>query len=299
MADLAAAGQQVVIDLLVRRFLCPAAGCDRRTFVEQVDGLTERFVRRTPLLRRSLEKMALALAGRPGARLAAHLSIPANPSLIRLVLWRNLCEAVEKCVAVHRRCLAEPTEDTPAGTTAEPEVPVRPEGMRVTRRRGRHATVHALYDKGVPIQAIPDVLGLDRKTVHRYAHAATPQDASLATGSRRQGEIHAYSPYPQRRWNEGCTDAARLHTEISELGFTGSKRTVRRHPQENRASGKPAPDKPKTLTVRTATWLITSHPDHLDERSTLKLKKLLARSPELDAVTLCSRPQEVDQNRTT
>ncbi|MGX1364778.1 transposase [Streptomyces canus] len=382
LADLAVAGQQVVIDLLVRRFLCPAAECGRRTFVEQVDGLTERFARRTPLLRRSLEKIALALAGRPGARLAAHLSIPTSAnSLIRLVrrlpdkhvgaaprvlgvddfalkkghiygtiildmetgervdvlpdrtaetltawlrahpgaeivcrdrasayaeavrtacpdaiqvadrfhLWKNLCEAAEKCVATHRSCLAEPTEDAPADATAEPEVSGRPEGMRVIRRRERHAAVHALYDKGVPIQAISEALGLDRKTVRRYAHAATPDEASLGTGSRRYGQVHAYSPYLHRRWNEGCTDSAQLHAEITELGFTGSKRTVRRHLQEIRASGKPAPDKPKTLTVRTATWLITSHPDNLDESGVLKLKKLLSRSPELDAVAACVR----------
>ncbi|MFF9573186.1 ISL3 family transposase [Streptomyces sp. NPDC014685] len=389
LADLAAAGREVVIDLLVRRFLCPAAECGRRTFVEQVDGLTERFARRTPLLRHSLEKIALALVGRPGARLATHLSIPTSAnSLLRLVrrlpdkhvsaaprvlgvddfalkkghvygtiildmesgervdvlpdrtaetltawlrahpgaeivcrdrasayaeavrtacpeavqvadrfhLWKNLCEAVEKCVAAHRSCLAEPAEDAPAdatvghaAATVQEEASGRPEGMRVIRRRERHAAVHALYGKGVPIQAISDTLGLDRKTVRRYAHAATPEDASLGTGSRRYGEIHAYSPYLHRRWNEGCTDAARLHAEIAELGFTGSKRTVRRHLQEIRASGKPAPDKPKTLTVRTATWLITSHPDNLDESSTLKLKKLLARSPELDAVASCIR----------
>ncbi|WP_328834710.1 transposase [Streptomyces europaeiscabiei] len=157
------------------------------------------------------------------------------------------------------------------------------------RRRERHAAVHALYDKGVPIQAISETLGLDRKTVRRYAHAATPEEASLSTGSRRYGQVHAYSPYLHRRWNEGCTDAARLHAEIVELGFTGSKRTVRRHLQEIRASGKPAPDKPRVLTVRTATWLITSHPDHLEESGTLKLKKLLSRCPELDAVAACVR----------
>ncbi|MER6530856.1 transposase [Streptomyces sp. NPDC001508] len=55
-------------------------------FVEQVDGLTERFARRTPLLRCSLEQTALALAERPGARPAAHLSIPTSAnSLLRLV----------------------------------------------------------------------------------------------------------------------------------------------------------------------------------------------------------------------
>lgn len=97
------------------------------------------------------------------------------------------------------------------------------------RRRERHAAVHALHDKGVPIQAISETLGLDRETVRRYAHAAAPEEASLGTGSRRYGQVHAYSPYLHRGWNEGCTDAARLHAEIVGLGFTGSKRTVRRH----------------------------------------------------------------------
>lgn len=163
------------------------------------------------------------------------------------------------------------------------------EGLRVIQRHERHTAVHALYDKGIQIQVIAETLGLDRKTVRRYAHAATPDDASLATGSRSYGQIHSYSPYLHRRWNEGCTDSARLHAEIVELGYRGSKRTVRRHLQEIRASGKPAPDKPKELTVRKATWLITAHPDKINESNALKLKQLLARCPELEAVTDCVR----------
>ncbi|MEU6180448.1 transposase [Streptomyces coeruleorubidus] len=51
-----------------------------------MDGLTERFGRRTPPIRRTLEKLALALAGRPAARLAAHLSVPTSAnSLLRLL----------------------------------------------------------------------------------------------------------------------------------------------------------------------------------------------------------------------
>ncbi|WBO69786.1 ISL3 family transposase (plasmid) [Streptomyces camelliae] len=209
LADLAVAGRKVVIDLVVRRFLCETPECGRRPFVDQVEGLTERFARRTPVLRRTLERLALALTGRPAARLAAHLSIPTSAnSLLRLLgklpdknpgtaprvlgvddfafkkghvygtilmdmetgarvdvlpdrtsetliawlrdhpgveivcrdwasayaeavrtvcpdatqvadrfhLWKNLCEAVEKCVGEHRRCLVEPTEDMTADT---------------------------------------------------------------------------------------------------------------------------------------------------------------------------------------
>ncbi|KPI14330.1 transposase IS204/IS1001/IS1096/IS1165 family protein [Actinobacteria bacterium OK006] len=65
----------------------------------------------------------------------------------RFHLWKNVCEAVEKCVATHRSCLTEPTEDTASHATDGPtaatkeEVSVRPEGMRVIRRRERHAAV--------------------------------------------------------------------------------------------------------------------------------------------------------------
>lgn len=43
------------------------------------------------------------------------------------------------------------------------------------------------------------------------------------------------------------------------------------------------------LTVRQATRLLTSHPDHLDENGTVRLKELLARCPELDSVAACVR----------
>jgi transposase len=42
LADAAIGGRQVAIVLAVRRFFCPAPGCGRRTFAEQVDGLTVR-----------------------------------------------------------------------------------------------------------------------------------------------------------------------------------------------------------------------------------------------------------------
>ncbi|WP_244302605.1 transposase [Streptomyces viridosporus] len=63
----------MVIDLSVRRLYCENPACPRKTFVEQVDGLTERYQRRTPALRRIVEAVAVALAGSAGARLLAVL----------------------------------------------------------------------------------------------------------------------------------------------------------------------------------------------------------------------------------
>ena len=75
LADIAAAGRPVVIDLSVRRLVCDRPTCPRRTFVEQVEGLTVRCGRRTPSLHRLLVAIALALAGRAGARMAAVLAV--------------------------------------------------------------------------------------------------------------------------------------------------------------------------------------------------------------------------------
>jgi transposase len=84
--DVPVAGQPVVIHLTVRRFFCPAAGCSRQTFAEQVPDLTCRYGRRTPVAKQMLEAIGLALGGRAGARLAVAAGIAAGrATLLRLV----------------------------------------------------------------------------------------------------------------------------------------------------------------------------------------------------------------------
>ena len=82
LADAAIGGQRVVIRLAVRRFFCEAAECPARTFAEQVEGLTAVYARRTLLLTGMLEAIALALAGRAGARLAGGFGLPAGRSTL-------------------------------------------------------------------------------------------------------------------------------------------------------------------------------------------------------------------------
>jgi transposase len=86
LADAAVGGRPLRIRLRVRRFVCARVECARRTFVEQVEGLTIRYGRHTALLRRLLEAIGLALAGRAGARLAERLGAPVSRmTLLRLV----------------------------------------------------------------------------------------------------------------------------------------------------------------------------------------------------------------------
>ncbi|MET7548427.1 ISL3 family transposase [Streptomyces sp. NPDC005479] len=85
-ADVPSAGRRVVLQLRVRRFRCGNAMCPRRTFVEQIPGLTRRHGQRTERLRSTLAAVGLALAGRAGARLASVLGLSVSRStVLRLI----------------------------------------------------------------------------------------------------------------------------------------------------------------------------------------------------------------------
>lgn len=87
LADAALGSRPVVIDLCVRRLFCDTAHCARRTFTEQVAGLTVRYGRRTTALAETVQAIALALAGRAGARLAVVLRVPVSrTTLLNVVM---------------------------------------------------------------------------------------------------------------------------------------------------------------------------------------------------------------------
>lgn len=98
LAD-AAIGKPSCLILQVRRFICTNIDCSRATFAEQIEGLTSRYVRRTPLLREILEKIALALARRAGSRLASALGVSVGRSTL-LRLARALSDPLTTTVEV-------------------------------------------------------------------------------------------------------------------------------------------------------------------------------------------------------
>jgi hypothetical protein len=78
----------VVVSVQVQRLLCPARGCARQTFREQVPGLLERYQRRTSRLTGQLGAVVKELAGRAGARLSAFLSVKVSRSTALRLLMR-------------------------------------------------------------------------------------------------------------------------------------------------------------------------------------------------------------------
>ncbi|MGW3985125.1 transposase family protein [Streptomyces mirabilis] len=88
LADVAAGGRPVLIGLPVRRLFCDSLGCGRRTFAEQVEGLTVRHQRRSALLQHLVEMAGVLLAGRGGARLLQILKMPLSRTSVLFHVMR-------------------------------------------------------------------------------------------------------------------------------------------------------------------------------------------------------------------
>ncbi|MFD5164394.1 transposase family protein [Streptomyces hawaiiensis] len=111
LTDTAVAGRPVMIELQVRRFRCRERACRQATFAEQVDGLTFRYGRRSTGLQTVLQRVAVMLAGRAGARLADALAVRASRStLLRLI--RRLPEARSAHTAGARGGRVRPAQGT-------------------------------------------------------------------------------------------------------------------------------------------------------------------------------------------
>ncbi|MET8160315.1 ISL3 family transposase [Sphaerisporangium sp. NPDC005289] len=86
VCDTAVSGHQTVLHLRVLRFWCGNDECGKKTFAEQVPGLTVHYGRYSAPLRSLLQTIGLALGGRAGARLTHRLAAAVNRmTLIRLV----------------------------------------------------------------------------------------------------------------------------------------------------------------------------------------------------------------------
>ena len=86
LTDLPVGGRGVVIDLRVRRLVCPTTSCPRRTFREQVPALTSRWARRTVELTGLVGDLAVVVAGRAGSAVLARLGMTVSRSTVLRVL---------------------------------------------------------------------------------------------------------------------------------------------------------------------------------------------------------------------
>ena len=273
---------------------------------------------------RDAATLAAWLKARPGAEVicrdrasayadGAAAGAPAATQVAdRWHLWHNLGEYAEKTVVAHRGCLTgaagEPAaggQDAPPGqlpdTGPAAAPPREPDGLRdvcgrervlVARTRERYDAVHTLLDAGHSQQDTALILGLDRTTIARFAHAPGP-DALLVKATSRDSKLDPFKPYLNRRWNQGITTAAVLHAELAAQGWTGHLHAVERYLRQFRAADgrtpegrapTPAPAAPPVPKTRQITrWLMT-RPDRLGPGEQAQLAAITAACPHLEAL---------------
>ncbi|ADI12996.1 putative transposase for insertion sequence element [Streptomyces bingchenggensis BCW-1] len=152
-------------------------------------------------------------------------------------LLHNLATGLEKTVTRHRSCLKVSQPDSEQSTA-----PARTSGEETPyerKIRERHRDVHELFQRGLTIDAISARLGLDRKTVRRYARAATAESLMRERPSRSSA-LTPHKPYLARRWAEGCDNAQTLRDEIAARGYQGCRKSGPPLPQHPGPAQRPS-----------------------------------------------------------
>ncbi|RSM36763.1 ISL3 family transposase, partial [Actinoplanes sp. ATCC 53533] len=199
-------------------------------------------------------------------------------------LMHNLSDAVNKAVAHHRRCLQPaPEPSAPAHSATETVSPAEPApaGLRVQRTRARHAEVHALHQQGVGVYVIARRLGLDPKTVRRYAEAADPDLLLGPNGTARDSILDRYKGYLQQRCKDGITGTTELLAEIRARGYRGGERTLRRYLINLRGCDQPTLAPPPVPPARDITGWIMRPDGKLTEEHRAELQRLCDLCPDL------------------
>jgi hypothetical protein len=220
LADAPVGGQQVLIRLRVRRFLCRTLGCARRIALRRgrvygtvlIDIATGNPV--DLLADRKAETSVTGWSSIPASRSSAETEpaqtqmapARARPNVVQVAdrwhLWHNLGEAVERAVTRHHACLREAVdEETQAAVeTLVVAGPVK-ESRLVVRSQQRYAAVQERLAAGCSISQISRELDLERGPVYCFARAAS-LDELLAKTTTRETLIDGFESYLQRRWNE-------------------------------------------------------------------------------------------------
>ena len=215
-------------------------------------------------------------------------------------LLRNLGDAVARVLDRHHPDLRAAADTAGAGVQdAQPAADVSstpvaelPPSDRHAVRRGRFDEAVALHAQGWPARRIARAVGVNRQTVQGWLRSG-----QLPTWRQqpRGSTVDRHAEHLDRRWREGCHNAAQLWREIQGQGFRGQLRTVQRWACGRRdadpttsAMGRGAAAWPMPSKQRAA-WLVVADPERLGAAEQRFVDALSARSPELDGLASLAR----------
>lgn len=139
------------------------------------------------------------------------------------------------------------------------------------------------------LRKIGEELGLARNTVRKYFRQ--PPEPPLPTPRPlRVSKLDRYEDYILTRLSQGCKNAAQIHREITEMGFSGGKSNVKAyiaHLRKSTVDGlTPVKRSRRTqaLSPRAMRWLLTRDRAGLDQEEQTQLDQLLQVSSEVQIV---------------
>ena len=223
-------------------------------------------------------------------------------------LLRNLGDAVHALADRHgsaiRRAAQAVAQERAATAAAEPAPPaaprppnaaVRASEASLSRRQARYEEAARLHGQGVSIRRIAALLGAERKTVRGWLrHGAAPSWRKPKRGSA----LDPFVPLLERRWAEGCHNAARLWREAAAAGYPGRPGTVRAWATKRRGE-QSALEAGQALSVappsgRRVGRLLMTDTDKLADGERRFVVRLLADAPKLaGAVAVAKRLHRV------
>jgi transposase len=221
-------------------------------------------------------------------------------------LLKNLREALTKAtdrcspqIVAAARALWREQQDIQTTTTAGAEPVENPaknghvqqlKQARRARRLQRYEQVLELHRQKLSNREIARRLGMYRDTVRRYLQAGTfPERAAR----RYPGSTIPFGQYLQRRWHEGCRNAAQLTRELQQEGFKGSYYMVKRfvahwrQPEPNGGQNVGQLPSARSLFQRPSSnriaWLLMYPPSDPDNKNQMLLERIRADCPTLAA----------------
>ncbi len=169
----------------------------------------------------------------------------------------------------------------------------------IARRQARYEEAARLRAKGVPLRRIAVRLGAERKTVRRWLRLG---HAPLWKKPARGSLLAPYREVLDRRWAEGCRNAAQLWRELVGLGFAGRPGVVRAWAGQRRQQ-EPAAAMRRTEPVtpawqppssRRIAFLLTAEIERLSERERAFITLLRSEAPRLvEAAAVAVRLRQV------
>lgn len=212
-------------------------------------------------------------------------------------LLRNLGGAVQAAVERHHaavRRAADKMAENPADaasastrTTAEPNAANRCKPTAHERRHARYMEAARLHAAGMSVSRISRLLGVDHKTLRRWLQAG---GVPLWRQPRRGSMLDPHHEYLERRWAQGCRNAARLWRELLGTGFSGGYTIVRTWAARRRQTGPDATRAPtggkdvwRPPSGRRLTRLLMAEPKTLSDADRAFAARLLEEAPTLAA----------------